>query len=72
MSVNCRANGSQWQAGKAIAETLQVAEETISRWRQLPAFEAELNTLLQDARDAARERLRGLMGVALSTKKAQW
>lgn len=64
IAVQLVASGKQ---GRVIAETLQIAEETVSRWRQLPAFEAGLNTLLRDARDTARERLRGLMGVALDT-----
>lgn len=53
--------------GKMIAETLQVTEETVSRWRQLPVFEAAVNTLLQDAREAARERLRALVSTVLDT-----
>lgn len=64
VAVQLVASGKQ---GKLIAETLLVTEETVSRWRQLPAFEAAVNTLLRDAREAARERLRALVSTALDT-----
>lgn len=64
VAVQLVASGKQ---GKLIAKTLQVTEETVSRWRQLPVFEAAVNTLLQDAREAARERLRALVSTALDT-----
>ncbi len=48
-----------------IAQILSVAPETISRWRQIPQFEAEINNILRSAADAVRERLRGLASDAV-------
>lgn len=51
--------------GNEIAQLLDVTPETISRWRQLPQFEAEVNAILRGAADAVRERLRGLASDAV-------
>ncbi len=50
------------ESGKVVAEKLNVAPETISRWRKQPEFEAYVNALLLDAHEATENRLRG--GVA--------
>ena len=55
------------QRGCDIAESLAVSRETVSRWRQLPEFQAAVNTMLRDAQNATRDRLRGLAGKALDT-----
>ena len=47
--------------GKQIAGELSVAEETISRWKKLPEFQAEVNAILLECRDNAKQRLRNLL-----------
>ena len=49
------------KSGKQIAGELSVAEETISRWRKLPEFQAEVNAMLLECRDIAKQRLRNLL-----------
>ncbi len=56
--------------GRQIAETLDNSEFTVSRWRQDPAFIASVNGILRDSREAARERLRSLVGKAVDTIEA--
>lgn len=51
--------------GNEIAQLFEVTPETISRWRQLPQFEAEVNFILQGAADAVKDRLRGLASDAV-------
>ena len=53
--------------GREIAETCEVTPETVSRWRQMPPFIAAVNSILKDAQDEVRLRLRSLTGVALDT-----
>lgn len=48
-----------------VGEAVGVSEWTVSRWRQQPEFQAGVNTILRDAKAAARERLRSLVGAAL-------
>ena len=38
-----------------------MAEETISRWKQLPDFQAEINAILLECRDNVKQRLRNLL-----------
>jgi len=64
LAIPMVANG---MTGKAIAMELKVTEETVSRWKKIPEFQAAVNTILKDAMDSARERLRGLIGKALNT-----
>ena len=49
------------KSGKQIAVELSVAEETISRWKKLPEFQAEVNAILLECRDNAKQRLRNLL-----------
>ena len=49
------------KSGKQIAEELSLAEETISRWKKLPEFQAEVNAILLECRDNAKQRLRNLL-----------
>ena len=49
------------KSGKQIAEKLSVAEETISRWKKLPEFQAEVNAILLECRNNAKQRLRNLL-----------
>ncbi len=67
LAVLMAVNGKQ---GTAIAETLGITPETVSRWRQLPEFKAAVNALLLDARDSIRERMRGMCALALDTVEA--
>ena len=53
------------ESGKVVAEKLNVAPETISRWRKQPEFEAYLNDFLLDAHEATKNRLRGVATQAL-------
>ena len=52
---------AQGVSGKEIAKQLSVAEETISRWKQTPEFQAEVNAILLECRDNAKQRLRNLL-----------
>lgn len=58
---------SEGQNNKAVAETLNIAPETISRWKADFNFMAELNRLLSANHEDQREKLRRLSGVALAT-----
>jgi Homeodomain-like domain len=62
----------QGRRGKDVAAALGVSAETVSRWRQLPEFQALMHRLLQETIDTARlgivalcaesiEHLRGLI-----------
>ena len=42
---------AQGKTGKFISQHLNVAEETISRWRKKPEFIASVNVLLNQLRD---------------------
>ena len=46
---------------RQIAKELNVAEETISRWKKLPEFQAEINAILLECRDNTKQRLRNLL-----------
>ena len=46
---------------RQIAKELNVAEETICRWKQTPEFQAEINAILLECRDNAKQRLRNLL-----------
>lgn len=52
--------------GKEIATKLKKTEETISRWRQLPEFEAAVNKIKIDVMNSATDRLRELVNKAIS------
>ena len=46
---------------RQIAKELNVAEETICRWKQTPEFQAGVNAILLECRDNAKQRLRNLL-----------
>jgi len=48
-------------SNRQIAKELNVAEETICRWKQTPEFQAEVNAILLESRDNAKQRLRNLL-----------
>ncbi len=52
--------------GKEIAEQLSVAEETVSRWKQVPEFQARVNSILMECRKDAQQQLRHVIGLSLS------
>ena len=52
---------AQGVSGREIAEQLSVAEETISRWKQTPEFQAGVNAILLECREIAKQRLRNLL-----------
>ena len=62
IAVYMAATGS---TGREIAAEVGVTEETVSKWRQLPEFQAEVNSLLKAARDEAGCRLRDMTRQAL-------
>jgi len=64
LAIPMVANG---MTGKAIAKELKVTEETVSRWKQVPEFQAGVNAILKDTMESARDRLRCLVGKALDT-----
>jgi hypothetical protein len=49
----------------AVAQELKITEETICRWKQLPAFRAATNRLHTEAMQAISCRLRHLGGLAV-------
>jgi hypothetical protein len=52
-------------SGRKTAELVDVAPETISRWRKNPQFAAHFNALRAEALETDRERLRNLRGKAV-------
>ena len=52
---------AQGVSGREIAEQLTVTEETVSRWKQVPEFQAGVNAILLECRDNAKQRLRNLL-----------
>ena len=56
---------SQGVSGKDIANKLNVAKETISRWKKNPEFQAEVNKLLKEYREETQHKLRSLINLAL-------
>ena len=52
-------------SGKDIANKLNVAKETISRWKKIPEFQAEVNKLLKEYREETQHKLRSLINIAL-------
>ena len=46
---------------RQIAKELNVAEETICRWKRTPEFQAGVNTILLECRDNTKQRLRNLL-----------
>ena len=48
---------AQGKTGKFISEHLNVAEETISRWRKKPEFIASVNGILNQLRDSTQQKI---------------
>ena len=42
---------AQGVSGKNVAKKIQVTEETVSRWKKLPEFQAEVNALRDNSLD---------------------
>lgn len=53
------------RTGKAVAQELGIRNETLSRWRNQPQFQTELNAFVEDIRENARGRLLTLVDRAL-------
>ena len=58
-------------ANRQIAKELNVAEETICRWKQTPEFQAEINAILLECRANAKQRLRNLLTNSLDLLEAE-
>ena len=52
--------------GREIAKQLSVAEETVSRWRQLPEFQARVNSILMECREDTQQQLRHVISLSLT------
>ena len=48
---------AQGKTGKFISEHLNVAEETISRWRKKPEFIASVNVMVNQLRDSTQQKM---------------
>ena len=62
---------AQGVSGKDIANKLNIAKETISRWKKIPEFQAEVNALLKECRDETQHKLRSLVNTALEVVKEE-
>ena len=60
---------AQGVSGKNVANKIQVTEETVSRWKKLPEFQAGVNALLKECRDETQHKLRSLVNTALEVIK---
>ena len=56
---------AQGKTGKFISEHLNVAEETISRWRRKPEFIASVNVILNQLRDSTQQKMRNILHLSL-------
>ena len=56
---------AQGKTGKFILEHLNVAQETISRWRKKPEFIASVNVVLNQLRDATQQKMRNILFLSL-------
>ena len=56
---------AQGKTGKFISEHLNVAEETISRWRKKPEFIASVNVVLNQLRDTMQQKMRNILFLSL-------
>ena len=56
---------AQGKTGKFISEHLNVAEETISRWRKKPEFIASVNVMLNQLRDSTQQKMRNILHLSL-------
>ena len=56
---------AQGKTGKFISEHLNVAQETISRWRKKPEFIASVNVILNQLRDSTQQKMRNILFLSL-------
>ena len=56
---------AQGKTGKFISEHLNVAQETISRWRKKPEFMASVNVMLNQLRDSTQQKMRNILFLSL-------
>lgn len=56
---------AQGKTGKFISEYLNVAEETISRWKKKPEFIASINRILNQIRDSTQQKMRNILFLSL-------
>ena len=56
---------AQGKTGKFISQHLNVAEETISRWRKKPEFIASVNVILNQMRDSTQQKMRNILFLSL-------
>ena len=56
---------AQGKTGKFISEHLNVAQETISRWRKKPEFIASVNVVLNQLRDSTQQKMRNILHLSL-------
>ena len=56
---------AQGKTVKFISQHLNVAEETISRWRKKPEFIASVNVVLNQLRDATQQKMRNILFLSL-------
>ena len=56
---------AQGKTGKFISQHLNVAEETISRWRKKPEFIASVNVILNQIRDSTQQKMRNILFLSL-------
>ena len=56
---------AQGKTGKFISEHLNVAQETISRWRKQPEFTASVNGILNQLRDSTQQKMRNILFLSL-------
>ena len=56
---------AQGKTGKFISEHLNVAQETISRWRKKPEFIASVNVVLNQLRDPTQQKMRNILFLSL-------
>ena len=57
---------AQGVSGREIAKQLTVTEETVSRWKQLPEFQARVNSILMECREDTQQQLRHVIGLSLT------
>ena len=56
---------AQGKTGKFISEHLNVAQETISRWRKQPEFIASVNVILNQLKDSTQQKMRNILFLSL-------
>ena len=56
---------AQGKTGKFISQHLNVAQETISRWRKQPEFIASVNVILNQLRDSTQQKMRNILFLSL-------